>query len=142
MVADIVQQNIQIPLINIAEVTANEIVNHKINKVALLGTKFTMEQPFFKQKLTNYNIETLIPKDNERDFIHASIFTELGKGIFKEETKNEYLGIIESLINEGAEGVIFACTEIPMLITQSECAIKIFDTTAIHSKAAVEYAIT
>jgi aspartate racemase len=141
MVADDIQKNINIPLIHIAEVTAKAIVQQKIKTVALLGTKFTMEQSFFKDKLTNAGITTLIPNDPDRAFIHDSIFNELGKGIFTEATKQKYLNIINKLIEEGAEGVIFGCTEIPMLIKEDECTVPVFDTLMIHAKAAAEFAL-
>ena len=141
MVADKVQQNITIPLIHIAEVTAKEISNQGISKVGLLGTKFTMEQTFFKTRLTKYGIETLIPNEADRDFLHASIFNELGKGIFKSETKEKYLQIIEDLQKRGATGIIFGCTEIPLLIPASECNYPVFDTMLIHAKAAVDFAL-
>ncbi len=141
MVADTVQKNIRIPLIHIAEATANEISKQKIQKVGLLGTKFTMEQPFFTDILSRHNIQTLIPNEEECMFIHTSIFDELGKNIFKETTKNTYLNIIENLRQQGAEGIIFGCTEIPMLIKAEECSIPVFDTTFIHAKAAVEFAL-
>ena len=142
MAADIVQQNINIPLIHIAEVTAKEIVKQKIKTVALLGTKFTMEQSFFKSKLTDSGIATLIPGDTERDFLHDTIFNELGKGIFTNETKQKYLGIISNLVKQGAEGVIFGCTEIPMLIKEDDCSIPVFDTLLIHAKAVAGFALS
>ena len=141
MVADDIQKNISIPLIHIAEVTAKAIVQQKIKTVALLGTKFTMEQSFFKDKLTNAGITALIPNEPDRAFIHDSIFNELGKGIFTEATKQKYLNIINKLIEEGAEGVIFGCTEIPMLIKEDECTAPVFDTLMIHAKAAAEFAL-
>jgi aspartate racemase len=141
MVADMVQQNIRIPLIHIAEATANEILKQRIQKVGLLGTRFTMEQPFFTDILSHKNIQTLIPNEEQRMFIHTSIFDELGKNIFKEATKYTYLGIIENLRKQGAEGIIFGCTEIPMLIKAEECSIPVFDTTFIHAMAAVEFAL-
>lgn len=138
--ADAVQKNIGIPLIHIAEETAKEIVKHKINTVALLGTKITMEQDFFRTRLLKYGIETLIPNaEGDMEFIHNSIFAELGKGIFSSETKKKYLEIIEKLKKSGAQGVILGCTEIPILIKQEDCSIKTFDTTLIHARAAVEF---
>jgi aspartate racemase len=100
LVADIIQQKIKIPLIHIAEETAKEIVKRKINKVGLLGTKFTMEHSFFKDRLSKYGIQTFIPDNADRDFIHSSIFDELTKGVFKNETKNKYFDIIEKLQKE------------------------------------------
>lgn len=142
MAADMVQKNIQIPIIHIAEVTAKEIEKKEISKVGLLGTKITMEQPFYKNKLAKFGIETLIPDESDRNFIHATIFEELGKEIFKNETKKKYLGIIEKLIVQGAKGIIFGCTEIPLLLKQSDCEVPVFDTMTIHAMAAVEFALS
>jgi aspartate racemase len=141
LVADKVSQKIKIPLIHIAEETAKEIAAQEMTKAGLLGTKFTMENSFFKDRLLKYGIEPLIPDEADRDFIHASIFNELTKGIFKDETKQRFLAIIDKLHNAGAQGVIFGCTEIALLITQADCDVTIFDTTAIHSKAAVDFAL-
>jgi len=141
MVADIVQQQIQIPLIHIGEVTAVEIKKQGLKKVGLLGTKFTMEQDFFKKKLSQQNIETIIPDRDQREFIHYSIFNELGKEIFTQSTKEKYLDIIHDLMKQGAEGIIFGCTEIPMLIKIEECSMPVFDTTMIHATAAVNFAL-
>jgi aspartate racemase len=141
IIADLVQQNISVPLINIAEETSKEIGRKKLNTVGLLGTKFTMEQAFFKDQLSKKNITALIPDEAEREFIHTSIYTEFGKGIFKKETKTKYLQIIDDLKNKGAEGIIFGCTEIPLLIQQEECPLPIFNTTLIHSTAAVDFAL-
>lgn len=142
MVADVVQKNIHIPLIHIAEATAAEIKKRQIKRVGLLGTKFTMEQNFFKEKLSRQQIETLIPEADDREFIHYSIFKEFGKGIFSPETKARYVTIIDKLIEQGAEGIIFGCTEIPMLIKQEDCSVPVFDTTVIHATAAVEFALS
>lgn len=141
IVADTVQKIIRIPLIHIADETAKEIAAQKFKTVSLLGTKFTMEHSFFKERLSKHGIQAIIPDTDERDFIHASIFAELGKGIFKDETKKRYLETIENLQRKGAEGTIFGCTEIPLLIKQSECSTPVFDTTMIHAKAAVEFAL-
>lgn len=141
IVADIVQQSISVPLINIAGETSKEIGRKKLNTVGLLGTKFTMEQAFFKDQLSKRNITILIPGEAEREFIHTSIYTEFGKGVFKHETKTKYLRIIDDLKKKGAEGIIFGCTEIPLLIQQEECSLPIFNTTLIHSTAAVDFAL-
>ncbi len=108
-------------MIHIAEVTAKEIEKVHLKRVALLGTKFTMEDEFFKKKLSKFGVETIIPDENDRGFIHQSIFAEMGKGIFLDETKNRYLNIMKRLISQGAEGIIFGCTEIPILIKPKEC---------------------
>ena len=142
LVAEKIRQKIKIPLIHSAEETAKEIVSKKISKVALLGTKFTMEHPFFKNSLSQLGIETIIPDEADKNFIHASIFNELTKGIFKDETKNKYIKIIDKLKNSGAEGVVFGSAEFSILLKQSDCSIPIFDTIAIHSRAAVDFALS
>jgi aspartate racemase len=130
-----------LPLIHIAEATAVEISNKKLKTVGLLGTKFTMEMDFFKEKLAEQNIKTIVPGGNDREYIHQTIFEELGKGIIRNETREKYLNIMENLIGEGAEGIILGCTEIPLLISESDTSIPVFDTTAIHARAAVEFAL-
>jgi len=141
IVADLVQENISIPLINIAEETSKAIARKKYKRVALLGTKFTMEQKFFKDKLLKFDITALIPEEEEREFIHSSIYTEFDKEIFKKETKRKYLDIIRDLKSKGASAVIFGCTEIPLLIQQEECPLPVFDTLLIHATAAVDFAL-
>ena len=141
LVADMIQANLQIPLFHIAEETGKEIKKHKIHKAGLLGTRLTMEQPFLKEKLFQFDIETLIPEQEDRDFIHASIFNELGKGFLRLQTKERYLNIIQKLIDRGAEGIILGCTEIPLLIKEEDCPVPSFDTTLIHSRAAVTFAL-
>lgn len=141
IIADDVRKEIQIPLIHIAEVTAQAIGKKQIKRVALLGTKYTMEHPFYKDKLSSKGIETLIPDAMDRDFINGSIYNEMAKGIFSEETKKSYLNIINKMVEQGAEGVILGCTEIPLLIKQEESSVPVFDTTLIHANAAVQFAL-
>lgn len=141
LAADSIRQKLQIPVLHIAEETAKAVLEQGAGKVGLLGTKFTMENSFFKDRLARFGLETIIPDGIDRDFIHASILNELTNGIFKGETKNKYLEIIEKLRADGAEGVILGCTEIPLLIEQTDCSIAVFDTTAIHSGAAADFAL-
>jgi aspartate racemase len=141
LIADRVQEEIQLPLIHIAEATAKEISRQNIKKVALLGTKFVMENSFFPDKLSLLDISTILPQQAEREFIHQSIFAELTKGIFTESTKERYLQIIDRLIKDGAEGIVYACTEIPILLNEQEVKVKTFDTTMIHAKAIVNFAM-
>lgn len=142
MVADAIQDAIDIPLIHIAEATAKEIRKAELSRVALLGTVFTMEQPFYRNVLANYDIETIIPDSATRDYIHSTILHEFGLGQFKPETKAEYVRIMLQLKQEGAEGVILGCTEIPMLLKPEECPLRAFDTTLIHATAAVDFALS
>jgi len=141
LVAGQVRKKINIPLIHIVEETAKDIAGHKMTKVGLLGTRFTMENPFFKDILAGFGISTIEPEADDRDFIHQTIFGELTKGIFKAETRFKYQEIIEKLTADGAEGIIFGCTEIALLINPLESKVKVFDTTAIHCKAALDFAL-
>jgi aspartate racemase len=141
IVAEKIEEKVQIPLIHITDATAQEILRQGLKKVALLGTRFTMDNDFYRERLARFGIEAIIPNDDERTFIHWSIFEELGKDIFTNETKQKYLEIIENLSARGAEGVIFGCTEIPMLLKPEDCPIPSFDTTLIHAKASVEFSL-
>ena len=141
MAAEIVQQNVHVPLIHIAEATAKEIKNNKLTRVGLLGTRITMEQSFFKDKLLSYQIEALIPDRDEREFIHESIFSELAKGIFTQETKRRYLQIITRFVAQGAQGIVLGCTEIPLMITQEDCPVPAFNTMTSHANAVVDFAL-
>lgn len=141
VIADKFEENIGLPLIHIATATAEEIRKKDLKKVGLLGTKYTMELDFFTSKLLNKGIETIIPGSDDREFIDAIIYGELNKGIFKSETKVKLLSIINELIDEGAEGIVFGCTEIPLLITQEDVAVPVFDTGLIHANAAVEFSL-
>jgi len=141
-IADTVQAAIDIPLMHIAEVTADAVAEKQLKKVALLGTKYTMLLDFYKEKLADKGIETIIP-DNAADieFINDAIYEEMGKGLFLPETKAGFIRIINALVAQGAEGIVLGCTEIPILIKQEDSPVPVFDTTAIHVKAAVEFAV-
>ncbi len=141
IISDEIQRIIKIPIINIAEETAKVISEYKYKKVGLLGTRITMEQSFYKDKLLNYNITVIIPDYEERKFIHSSILDEMAKNIFNKETKHKYLNVINKLIQQGAEGIVLGCTEIPILIKQDDISIPIYDTTLIHASAIVDFAL-
>jgi aspartate racemase len=141
MYADRLRTEINIPLIHIAEATASEINKGGLSKVAVLGTKFTMEKDFYRSKLAESAIEMMIPGNEDREFIHNTILGELLKNILKPETKSRFLEIINNLILNGAEGIVLGCTEIPLLIKQEDVAVPVFDTTFIHSTAAVDFAL-
>lgn len=142
LIADKLEKEIGIPVIHIATATAYEIAKKEIKKVGLLGTKFTMELDFFKSKLEEKGITAIIPNEENREFIHNTIYDELGKGVINPETKTKYLQIIEELIKNGAQGIVLGCTEIPLIVKQNEVKIPIFDTALIHSKAAIEFALS
>ncbi|MFM2325858.1 MAG: hypothetical protein RIR31_60 [Bacteroidota bacterium] len=140
-IADEVQAAVKIPVIHIGVETAAIVQAASVKKVALLGTKYTMQLDFYTAKLAANNIETIIPNETDIEFINNSIYNEFSKGIFLPETKQQYLRIIDLLIKQGAEGVILGCTEIPILIKQEDCAVPVFDTGLIHSIAAVDFAL-
>ena len=130
-----VRSVVSIPVIHIAEATAQQINSQGLKKVALLGTKYTMEKTFYTDVLKDAGIETIIPDADDRDEIHRVIYNELAKGELKPTSKENYLAIINKLISAGAEGVILGCTEIPLLIKQSDVSVPVFDTTHIHAQA-------
>ena len=141
-VADDIEKNSNIPIIHITDITAEKITEKGLSKVGLLGTSYTMEEDFYKERLREkFNIETIIPEKNERDLINKIILNELTHGKIIQSSKQRYLEIIENLIDKKAEGIILGCTEIPLLIKKDDVDIAIFDTTEIHAKAAVEYAL-
>ncbi len=142
MAADLVQKNIGIPLIHIADVTAKAILKQNMKRVGLLGTRMTMEQTFYRDRLARHGIETLVPDESQREYIHRTIMTELEKAILKDETRKKYLEIIDGLVGKGAEGIILGCTEIPLLIKQPDCSVPVFDTTTLHAMAAAEFALS
>ena len=140
-VANQVQETITIPILHIAEVTARELKKKSITKVALLGTKYTMEQDFYKSKLIENGIEVLIPNEKDINIINTIIYDELCLGIVSENSKHVYLNIIDKLTKQGAEGVILGCTEIGLLIQQKDTKTQLFDTTLIHAEKAALYSI-
>jgi aspartate racemase len=137
-----IEKRTGLKVLHIADVTGEEIKRKSIGKVALLGTKFTMEGTFYKKVLKDkHDIDVVIPNDEDREVIHNIIYNELVRGIIKDDSREKYIKIIDKLVDKGAEGVVLGCTEIPLLIKQKDVSISIFNTTEIHSKAAVRYAI-
>ncbi len=141
--ADTVEKEAGLPLLHIADATAMAIRAAQINTVGLLATRFTMEQEFYKGRLReNQQIETLIPDESGREAVHRIIYEELCKGVIKDDSKRQYLLIIESLIKQGAQAIVLGCTEIGMLIQQEDVSVPIFDTTSLHAQAAVDFALS
>jgi aspartate racemase len=140
--ADEVQKQIQIPLLHIADATAQRIKSLGLHQIGLLGTKFTMEEGFYKDRLTEkYGLEVLIPTENEREIIHRVIYDELCLGEINPASKEQYLRIMDHLVENGAEGIILGCTEISLLVGPEDSSVPLFDTTQIHAEAAVDYAL-
>jgi aspartate racemase len=141
-VAPEIADSISIPLLHIADATAEVLVKDQIESVGLLGTAFTMEQGFYRERLADhYGLTVLIPDQRDREIIHKIIYQELCLGQVIPESRDQYLRIISDLADKGAEAVILGCTEIGMLVSQADAPIKLLDTTKIHAQKAVEYAV-
>lgn len=140
---DLIQEEVDIPVLNIIDVTGEKVKESGIKTVALLGTNYTMEQDFYKDKLEKtYGLNVVIPNTTEREYINSVIFDELCAGKLYNESREQFVQIINRLVDEeGAQGVILGCTEIPLLIKQEDVKVPIFDTTYLHSEAAVKYAL-
>jgi len=136
-----IEQHTNIPIVHIAEVTAEKIKEAKLDQVALLGTKFTMEKDFFKNILIDHGIEVIIPEARDRNSIHDIIYQELVRGEIKSASKKIYLEIIADLKDRGAQGIILGCTEIPLLIAPQDTDLPLFNTTKIHAEKTVELAL-
>jgi len=141
-VANQIEAELSIPLLHIADATAEQLKADGIKKVGLLGTRFTMEQDFYISRLTEkYGIEVVVPVQENRDIVHSIIYEELCVGVIKQASKMSYLDIINQLQHDGAEAVILGCTEIALLIQQADTNIKLYDTTEIHAAKGVEWAL-
>lgn len=137
-----VQAAVDIPLLHVADATARAVQQAKIEKVALLGTIYTMEQNFLKSRLTvKHGLDVAVPDEASRKIVNDVIYKELVKGVVKKKSKDAYLKIIDEMAKDGAQGVILGCTEISMLIKPDDTSIPNFDTTALHAAAAVEFAL-
>jgi len=140
--SNMIQEKLEVRFLHIAEATGEEIRNQGLSRVALLGTKFTMEEDFYVKTLKDdFQIEAIIPEAQDRQLIHDCIYQELVQGIISKESKEEFIRIIEKLEKRGAQGVILGCTEIPLLIKQEDVNIPVFDTTRIHAQKAVHLAL-
>jgi len=140
-VIDIITEKITIPILHIADATANQIEKASLQKVALLGTKYTMEQDFYRARVEGFGIEVLVPLAEERTEVNRIIYEELCLGKIEQTSKDYYLQVIENLVQLGAQGIILGCTEIGLLIKQEDVNVPVFDTTLLHAQAAVNMAI-
>jgi len=140
--AEEVQANISKPLLHIADAAGEKIVGAGLHKPGLLGTKFTMEEDFYTGRLRQkYGLDVIVPPDTDRAHVDDIIYHELCLGIISKASKQRFQAVIKGLVSRGADGVILGCTEIPILISQEDVDVPLFDTTAIHSQAAVEAAL-
>ena len=140
-VAPQVQSRIHVPLVHIAEAAADELIKSGITRVGLLGTKYTMTQEFYRDKLTARGIDVLIPEGEDIDLVNRVIFDELCLGIVKEESKAAYLRVISELQARGAQGILLGCTELGLIVSAADVALPLFDTTVIHAKKALELSL-
>ena len=138
-----IQAGIRIPFLHIADATAQVVKKSGIQKIGLLGTRFTMEEDFYKGRLAqNFGLDVIIPDAHEREIVHRVIYDELVLGKIEIRSKEKYLEIIGQMVSAGAEGIILGCTEIGLLVHQEDSQVPLFDTTRIHAESAVEYALT
>ena len=141
-VATEVEAAVKIPLLHIADATAKQLLAHSMTKVGLLGTAFTMQQEFYKGRLSHdFGIDVLVPSAEQQTMIHEVIYQELCLGIINHDSKQKYLAVIQDLFNQGAQAVILGCTEITLLVQQQDTHVALYDTTAIHAQSAVEAAL-
>jgi aspartate racemase len=141
-VAEDIQANVKIPLLHIADATAQLVKDSGIKEIGLLGTRFTMEEEFYKGRLAQkYGLKVIIPNVQEREIVHRIIYDELVIGEIRQHSKEQYIDIIKQMVKHGAEGIILGCTEIGSLIHKQDSQVPLFDTTKIHAEAAVEYAL-
>ena len=141
--ADKLQEAINLPIVHIVTETAKEINKKKLKKIGLLGTKFTMEMDFYKNKFEAFELEVIIPELQEtRDYIQLTLREELGIGLVNPQTKKRYIDIAKELVDRGAECIVLGCTEIPMLLSQEDFEIPVFDTTKIHCEAIINFMLS
>ncbi len=142
IIADEVQHSIQIPLLHIADATAERVLADGYKRVGLLGTRYTMEKDFYRGRLTDkFTLEVLVPPEDERSYIDKVIFDELVLGELLDSSRAKFRKIIAGLVERGAQGIILGCTEIGLLVSQDDVAVPVYDTARIHAEAAVEFAL-
>ncbi|MGC9335093.1 MAG: aspartate/glutamate racemase family protein [Anaerolineae bacterium] len=141
IVFDQVQSSVDVPMISLLDAVAQAILARGISSVGLLGTRFTMEQPFYRQALSGHGLQVLVPDAEDRAYVNQVIYDELVAGRIRAESRAGFLEVIGRLAARGAQGVILGCTEIPLLVSEADAGLPLFDTTAIHAEAALHYAL-
>ena len=140
-VADAIMQATPLPLIHIADATAQAIQRQRLTTVGLLGTRFTMAEPFYKSRLTVQGLKVRVPSDTDQDIVHRVIYDELCLGVIKDVSRQQYRRVIQSLVDQGCEGIILGCTEIGLLVSPEDSTVPLFDTTRVHAIAAADWAL-
>ena len=141
-VADVIEAAIDIPLLHLADVTADAVRGAGLERVALLGTRFTMEQPFYADRLRSHGIDVLVPEGDDLALVHDVIYDELVLGVVRDESRAAYADVVGRLVDRGARGVVLGCTEIELLIGPDDVEVPVFATTALHARAAVDFALS
>jgi len=141
VVAAAIEEAINVPFVHLADTTATAVHNARLDTVALLGTRYTMEQDFYRGRLERHGLTVLVPDEPDRTRVHDVIYNELVQGVVTDESRDHYLAIIDRLVAQGATGVIAGCTEIELLVRQSDIAVPLFPTAALHAEAAVRMAL-
>jgi len=140
-VAAAIESAVAIPLLHIVDATAASIRAARLDTVGLIATGFTMEQPFYRERMHAHGIRVIVPDQADRDFVHRVIYDELCLGVIREESRERYRRIVADLVRNGANGIIFGCTEIGLLLSAADAPVPVFDTMAIHAAAAVDFAL-
>jgi len=140
-VADVVEDAVNVPLLHLGDATASAVLQAGVRRVGLLGTGFTMEQDFYRDRLASYGLEVIVPGPEDRGLVHRVIYDELCHGVVREQSRQTYREVIGRLVDLGAEGIILGCTEIELLIGQEHVAVPVFPTMRIHADAAVDLAL-
>jgi len=141
--AEAIEAAVKIPLLHVADATAAEIRRQGLASVGLLGTRYTMEMEFYRKRLEEkHGLVVLVPEPAERRLVHSVIYHELARGVVKDESLRSYLEVMDRLARRGAQGIILGCTEIPLLIKPKDTPLPLFDTTALHSQAAVDFSLS
>ena len=141
-VADAIEGAVDIPLLHLADVTADAVRTAGVDRVALLGTRFTMEQPFYADRLRSHGLDVLVPEGDDLTLVHDVIYDELVLGVVRDESRAAYVDVVRRLVERGAGGVVLGCTEIELLIGPSDVDVPVFATTALHARAAVDFALS
>ncbi|QOD94094.1 aspartate/glutamate racemase family protein [Chryseoglobus sp. 28M-23] len=141
LVAPAIEEAVSIPLLHLADVTARAVSAAGLDSVGMLGTRFTMQQPFLRDRIASHGLDVLVPEPDDQEVVHRVIYEELVRGVVSEQSRAEYRRIIDRLVARGAQGIVLGCTEIEMLIEQHHVARPIFPTTRLHAEAAVEWAL-
>ena len=138
---DVVQAATKLPMIHIGDATADEIGRAGVGKVGLLGTRYTMEREFLRKRLEASGLEVIVPEEPDRTTIHDIVFGELVLGKIRDESRTEFIAVMDRLVERGAAGIILGCTEFGLLVSQADASVPLFDTTEIHARAAVDWAL-